>query len=322
MRPEQHPSLSVVIVMYRMAAQISNTLRSVTPPYQRGLMADDYEIILVDNGSPEPLPEAVWNVAETVRYWYIPPERASPNPGSALNAGVAIARAPIVCVMIDGARMLTPGVLRWGLRMTRLAESAVTEVRSWHLGPNRQKFSIEEGYTPELERQLLESVRWYDDGYRLFEIAVPAGNVEGGFFGRARESNCVFIHRSLYERIGGYDERYGFPGGGLVNRDFFWRVATTAETVFTLLGEGTFHQEHGGAATGQRTGVARRKEVAGWRAEYAQLSRPFDRQAPPYEPILVGHLPAEYRQWLVVDATAPDLSHDPSEAPAVPAADR
>jgi glycosyltransferase involved in cell wall biosynthesis len=314
LRPASKPSLSVVIVMYRMAAQIRNTLRSVTLPYQRGLRPDDYEIILVDNGSPEPLPEEVWTVAETVRYLYLPPERATPNPGSALNAGVAIARAPVVCVMIDGARMLTPGVLRWGLRLTRLAESAVTEVRSWHLGPNRQKFSIDEGYTPELEQQLLESVRWYDDGYRLFEIAVPAGNVEGGFLGKARESNCVFLHRSLYDQIGGYDERYSFPGGGLVNRDFFWRVTTTAETVFTLLGEGTFHQEHGGAATGQRTGEARRKEIAGWRAEYTELSRPFDRQAPPYEPILVGHLPDEYRRWLVADP----ISQEPSEAPPAP----
>ena len=316
MGPDQQPSLSVVIVTYRMAPQIGNTLRSLTPPYQCGLVPDEYEIILVDNGSPEPLPEDVWKVSDTVRYMYIPPDQATPNPGSALNAGVAIARAPIVCVMIDGARMVTPGVLRWGLRMTQLAESAVTEVRSWHLGPNRQKFSIEEGYTPEIERQLLESVRWYDNGYRLFEISVPAGNVEGGFLGKARESNCVFIHRSLYERIGGYDERYGFPGGGLVNRDFFWRVTTTAETVFTLLGEGTFHQEHGGAATGQRTGAARRKEVEGWRAEYAELSRPFDRQAPPYEPILVGHLPGEYRRWLISDSTL----QEPSDAPPAPSA--
>ncbi len=297
--------------MYRMAPQIGNTLRSLTPPYQRGLSPDEYEIILVDNGSPEPLPEDVWSVSETVRYIYIPPDRATPNPGSALNAGVAIARAPIVCVMIDGARMVTPGVLHWGLRMTRLAESAVTEVRSWHLGPDRQKFSIEEGYTSEVERQLLESVRWYDDGYRLFEIAVPAGNVQGGFFGKARSSNCVFMHRSLYDRIGGYDERYSFPGGGLVNRDFFWRVTTAADTVFTLLGEGTFHQEHGGAATGQSTGAARRKEVGKWRAEYTQLSRPFSREAPPYELILVGHLPDQYRRWLVLDST----SQEPCDSP-------
>jgi glycosyltransferase involved in cell wall biosynthesis len=311
--PDQHPSLSVVVVTYRMVTQIGNTLRSLTLPYQRGLAPDEYEIILVDNGSPEPLPEAIWKVSETVSYTYIPADQASPSPGPALNAGVATARAPIVCVMIDGARMVSPGVLRWGLRMTRLAESAVTEVRSWHLGPKRQKHSIEEGYTPEVERQLLESVRWYDDGYRLFEISVPTRNVQGGFFGRTRESNCVFIHRSLYERIGGYDERYQFPGGGFVNRDFFWRAVTTAETVFTLLGEGTFHQEHGGAATGQPTGPSRREVVEGWRAEYAQLSRPFERQTPPYEPILVGHLPDEYRRWLLADST----SQEPSESPPV-----
>jgi hypothetical protein len=34
-----------------MAAQIKNTLRSLLPPYQRGVETSDYEIILIDNGS-------------------------------------------------------------------------------------------------------------------------------------------------------------------------------------------------------------------------------------------------------------------------------
>ena len=55
--------------------------------------------------------------------------------------------------------------------MTRLSESAVTEVRGWLLGSAPQHKSISEGYSPEVERRLLESVRWYENGYRLFEIS-------------------------------------------------------------------------------------------------------------------------------------------------------
>ena len=41
----------------RMAAQIKNTLRSLLPPYQRGVEMNDYEIILIDNGSAKILDE-------------------------------------------------------------------------------------------------------------------------------------------------------------------------------------------------------------------------------------------------------------------------
>lgn len=49
--PQSAPTLSIVVVCYEMAAQIANTLRSLVPPYQRGIAPGDYEIILIDNGS-------------------------------------------------------------------------------------------------------------------------------------------------------------------------------------------------------------------------------------------------------------------------------
>lgn len=283
--------------MFRMTEQIGNTLRSLTPPYQRSVQPDTYEIILVDNGSPEPLPQEILGITGNVRYHYIPPDRASANPGEAMNSAVQLARAPILCLMIDGARMVTPGVLHWGTRMTRLSASAVTEVRGWHLGPKIQPESIQDGYNHEEERRLLASTRWQENGYRLFEISVPSGSTRFGFFDKAYESGCLFMHRSFFNALGGYDERYRPPGGGLVNLDFFYRAVTTATTVFTLLGEGHFHQVHGGAATGLRKEERPFRE---WAAEYEQLSRPFG-DPPPYDPILVGHIPKECRRWLVTE---------------------
>ena len=61
--PEARPKLSVVVVCYEMAAQIKNTLRSLLPPYQRGVEVSDYEIILIDNGSAGMLDERTWKIS-------------------------------------------------------------------------------------------------------------------------------------------------------------------------------------------------------------------------------------------------------------------
>ncbi len=106
------------MVCYRMEAQVVNTLQSLSPDYQQGIAGGQYEVHLVDNGSPRSLCRSA--LGPNVRYEYVPPAAASPNPGVALNRAVSGASGDVVCVMIDGARMLTPGVLQWGLRLAQL----------------------------------------------------------------------------------------------------------------------------------------------------------------------------------------------------------
>ena len=58
------------------------------------------------------------------------------------------------------------------------------------------------------------------------------------------------MKRSDFLELGGFDERFTAPGGGLVNLDFFNRVHEDEKyTPIMLLGEATFHQFHGGVAT-------------------------------------------------------------------------
>ena len=248
--PESRLKLSVVVVCYEMAAQIKNTLHSLLPPYQRGVETNDYEIILIDNGSAKILDDETRTISPNLQYIYLPPNESSPNPASAMNRAAALARAPLLCLMIDGARMLTPGVLSWGMRLLGLAPGAMVEVRGWHLGPKWQPESVPEGYDHETESQLLDQVRWWENGYRLFEISAGSAQTKLGISRPASESNCLFVSRALFNRLGGFDERYEEPGGGLVNLDFYARAVAAADHVWTLLGEGTFHQVHGGAATG------------------------------------------------------------------------
>jgi len=291
---EPSPKLSVVVACYEMAAQIKNTLQSLLPPYQRNISIDEYEIILIDNGSAKMLDEETRKISPNLDYIYLSPNESSPSPAPAMNRGVALARAPRLCLMIDGARLLTPGVLSWGMRLLELSPRAMVEVRGWHLGPKWQPESVMEGYDHEEERRLLQAIGWPENGYRLWEVAASTPQVSRGYADPAPESNCIFLSRDLFFETGGFDERSREPGGGLVNLDFFSRAVATAGCVFTLLGEGTFHQVHRGAATGLSKPILEER-FKQWRAESEALGQAI---LPDYEFILAGHMPRECASWL------------------------
>jgi GT2 family glycosyltransferase len=50
----QPPKVSVIVVVYNMAREAPRTLYSLSAAYQRHFAADDYEVIVVDNGSTPP----------------------------------------------------------------------------------------------------------------------------------------------------------------------------------------------------------------------------------------------------------------------------
>lgn len=202
--------------------------------------------------------------------------------------------------MIDGARMLTPGVLDWGRRLIAMAPESIVEVRGWHLGPDFQPQSVMLGYGPEQEAKLLQGVNWMEDGYRLFDISSPSAQVRFGITGPTNESNCIFMTRTLFDRIGGFDKRFAMPGGGLVNLEFFARASAAASAVFTLLGEGTFHQEHGGAATGLALPELQRS-LAIWDEECATLGCSTV-TGTLQNSILAGHIPPQCRRFLFEEA--------------------
>jgi glycosyltransferase involved in cell wall biosynthesis len=295
--------LSIIVVCYNMPVQINNTLQSLLPPYQRGLTLSDFEILLVDNGSPEPLADFPRSSNPNVRYHFIPAAEAKPSPAGAINQAVARAHSSRLCILIDGARLVTPGTVSWGLRLLESAPNSLVEIRGWHLGPAWQPESVSQGYDERSEHVLLEKIRWWENGYRLFEIAAPTPQVRAGLSVPAAESNCVFLERDLFERIGGFDERYAQPGGGFVNLDFYARAVGAAERVWTVLGEGTFHQVHGGAATGlskERLQTA----LALWRRESEAIRGPMPLiDAAKF--VLAGHLPEELLRWLCRNSLEP-----------------
>lgn len=245
------PRLSVVMVVHRMGEQAARTLQSLSPGYQRGIERQDYEIILVENDSDQLLGEAAARkAAGGAALRYLHARDHTKTPVHAMNEGVRQARAPHVALLIDGARMLSPGVLRSTLDALRLDPEAAVSAPSYHLGHELQQIAVNKGHDAATDRALLDGIGWPQDGYRLFDIAVLSGSCRAGFFRPHAESNYLALSRAKWDRIGGMDLRYRDHGGGRANLDLYKRVLESPGTALYLLyAEGSFHQFHGGITT-------------------------------------------------------------------------
>lgn len=248
-RHPKDPLISVVIIGYNMARELPRTVETFLPPYQRGIDADEIEIIVMDNGSSKPVPgEIVQAWPSQVKYHYV--EDAHPSPALALNQGVSMARGKWVCPAIDGARMVSPAIMQCVKALILLHDNPVIATIGYHLGSKVQHEAVLEGYDQDVEDALLASVNWRADPEKLFDISVPAASSVGLFLQPIAESNVLILKKSFYLSIGGYDEAFNIPGGALVNLDFFKRCVEHPSTDYILLAnEGSFHQFHGGAAT-------------------------------------------------------------------------
>lgn len=253
-RRSARPTLSVIICIYNMTREAPRTILSAAAPYQRGIDPGEVEVIVVDNGSTDRLPPAVLaGLPAGVRVVDIPDPR--PSPVFALNwAAREVATGDLLLFAIDGARIFSAGLYRDHLAAHRLVDGAFVYSLAWHLGPKHQSVSTKEGYDQAAEDAMIAASGWPDDPDALFAMSVFAGSSTPGFFQPVNESNAFSLSRSRWERLGGFDERYTSPGGGLANLEVFRRhtMAPDARNV-CLLGEGAFHQVHGGVATSGRS---------------------------------------------------------------------
>lgn len=241
------PALTVVVAFRNMAREAPRTLHTLSTVYQRGVGDSDYEVVAVDAGSSPPLDEGM--VVRHGPNFRLVRAADAPSPAAAINAAARDSAGGAVAVCIDGARMLSPGVIRLTLQALRSHEDPVVATLAWHLGPKMQNISMLEGYDQAAEDRLLDSVDWRADGYELFRIACLAGSSAGGWFKPLAESNFLTVTRSAWERLGGLDERFRSLGGGFVNLDYYREACERLGQLVILLGEGTFHQFHGGVAT-------------------------------------------------------------------------
>lgn len=243
------PRVSVIVVAYRMAGQLENTLYTLSPAFQQGVTEADYEVIVMENDSGENMPRAaVQNLPANFRY--VLREETSATPVYAVNEGFSLCRAPYICLMIDGARMASPGIIATALQAFAISEGAVVAVPGYHLGGAEQHM-LEEGLDPAAEEAaLLASVDWRRDGYELFRIATLSGANRSGYLHPIMECNCLFASAESYAAIGHANTDFTLPGGGSINLHMYRSLGMLPGTsVFVLPGEGSFHQFHGGVTT-------------------------------------------------------------------------
>ena len=311
------PFLSIIVVAYDMLREVPRTLQSLQPGYQRGVTSDDYEVLVVDNGSRAPL-SAARVESYGPNYRYIFHETNSRSPVGALNVAATQARGEALGLLIDGARMVTPGMLKWAIQGLRSFDNPVVSALGWHLGPDVQYVSAAAGYDRSTEDQLLASAGWEQDGYQLFAISALAGSSQGGLFQPIAESNSIFVPRNTFAAMGGFDERFDLEGGGFANVDFYYRACTLPGVdLVILLGEGSFHQFHEGVTTSGR-GAEDMARLEAFARQYELLrGHPF---APPRtRPIYLGTVPPQALHCIAASAAmARNSSMDPTTGTGVP----
>lgn len=323
-KPAQ-PLISVVVSVHNMQRVAPRTLHALTADYQ-GISPDLYEVIVVENGSDQPLSKKqVEAFGPHFRYFSL--QDASPSPVGALNFGVEQSKGQMIGLMIDGAHLVTPGVLKYALLALKAYPNPVVSILALHLGPALQRLSIKDGYSEKVEDELLQKINWPNNGYQLFTIAsLLKGTNDGGWFLPMNESNCIFVLRHTYDEIGGFDERFDVPGGGLVNLDFYYRLCEYPQTnLIVLLSEGSFHQIHGGIATNNANDQIFDESLKRWIEQYKTI-RGKDFTPSTRKPVYWGEMVSEVVPFLnysmkqliekeqAVNTPSPELNYEEAAA--------
>ena len=243
------PKFSIIVVVYDMPMQAMNTLYTLSREYQRDVDNVAYEVIVVENLSKRSLRRRQVE-ALGAEFRYIAREEPGVSPVGALVDGLAKARGEVVGIMVDGARMVTPGILRNVADAYRAFPNAVVATPGFHIGDEDHQHSRDRGHDEEVERELLASIPWKENGYLLYEVSAISGANPWGYLHPMMESNCMFGRREAIERIGWPDPRFDQPGGGVVNLDLYRELVELPESQLIVLpGEASFHQYHGGVTT-------------------------------------------------------------------------
>jgi glycosyltransferase involved in cell wall biosynthesis len=289
------PRISVILIGYKMPSQLRNTLATLAAGYQHGMSAADYEVIVVENSSDSTLTDTdVQSLPDNFRYFLR--ENTGRTPVPAINFAFQQCLGNYIGLIMDGARMLSPGVIRSADMASRLDTNALTVVPGYHLGEQEQHFNEDPELALQEERRLLTSVDWRSDGYELFAISTFSGANRRGYLHPIMECNCLFASRDSYAQIGYADPQFTLHGGGSINLHMYRSLGMRPQSrVVVVPGEGSFHQYHGGVTTSAY--ADREAEIERHRTQLHSLW-PGGFHALRRAPTLLGEIPRQAQPFL------------------------
>ncbi len=165
--PASVPAVSVVVPCYNGGAFVDELLGALAAQTYR-----DVEIIIVDDGSPDPATkEKLRSLKSSVRVI----EQPNGGPAAARNRGIRAARAGFI-LTIDVDDLIEPTYL----------EETVPALRA--AGP-------EIGFAATYERKIGRWVGVTECSFKLFDQLFTC-----------RVPSCILMRKSAWERVGGYDE--------------------------------------------------------------------------------------------------------------------
>ncbi len=194
--PDAPPSVSVIVVHYRQQPQLTRTLAALA---RQSHPADRLEVIVVDDGSPE-LPEVPDGVT------LLRQEDLGFRAAAARNLGARRARGDVLC-FLDADTTPEPEYVQRLTRMPAIAPEAVTVARRAHADLSRARVTDPiEAVAPTVE---LQAPVWLQDGYRRSGNLLAADDRSYRYV----ISAVMACSRWFYDRVGGFDERFGEYGG-------------------------------------------------------------------------------------------------------------
>lgn len=216
----EKPFISVVIPTHDHGWEIDKVLFSLEKQY--GIQHNEYELLII-NSNPDDREtfDTAWKNYQkygNVRLVqvYDIKEKGITNAGYCGNiGGRTYAKGEILILVVDSARIPTPMVLRKTRdAFERFGTEIVTTTTPYHIG----KHYSDPSFTVEECRKILESTRWRNDAYHLFEVAAHTRISETGKF---NESTYLGVTRENFMKVGGWNEN--FPSWGSHNIDIFRR---------------------------------------------------------------------------------------------------
>ncbi|KZR77518.1 glycosyltransferase family A protein [Prochlorococcus marinus] len=234
--------LSIIVGSYELTHQISNTVTSILSALSQTVVSA--EIIIADNSKS--LKTIDSNIVNYINVNVIDFSELDIPIHASMNLAVERACGDYLCLMIDGARLWSPNIIREVDQYLSLY--TVVHVPNYQLGTDYQMYGNHGAGSFKCEDKLLIDCGWpFLKTSQLIELSFlePHAGIGPTIF----ESNCLFLSRKMWDEVNGYDLQFQRKDGGFASADLLSRLIENNCELKVLADAGTFHQFHFGTTT-------------------------------------------------------------------------